>query len=122
MREKIEEIVKQYSDLTDFGFGVYPGQSFEVERAKMFEPRSMEEMELAVRWLAGQRRTKTVWDGSPNSYGLKHLAENDIGYVTNGMFIAAGISIGLLVKRDGPNAVFNLSRKTESGRLIRFKG
>jgi hypothetical protein len=45
------------------------------------------------------------------SYGLKHIAEHDMGYCTNGVFIAAAIAEGFRVRREGrsPNAVFNIS-------------
>ena len=46
-----------------------------------------------------------------SSYGLKHVAEAEIGYTTNGAFIAAAIAEGFIVRRvgDGPNALLNIS-------------
>jgi hypothetical protein len=46
------------------------------------------------------------------SYGLKHCAEDDIGYLTNGVFIAAAIAEGFTVRRsqpNSPNAWLNIS-------------
>lgn len=45
------------------------------------------------------------------SYGLKHRAANDIGYSTNGIFIAAGLSAGFEIERDIPNVYFNINLK-----------
>jgi hypothetical protein len=53
------------------------------------------------------------------SYGLKHWAEDDIGYVTNGVFIAAAIAEGFTVhcvEFGSPNAWFNIS--TEAWRHV----
>jgi hypothetical protein len=46
------------------------------------------------------------------SYGLKHVAEEEICYMPNGIFIAAAIAEGFRVKRvsyASPNAQFNIS-------------
>jgi hypothetical protein len=43
------------------------------------------------------------------SYGLKHVAERDVGYLTNGAFIAEGFAVRRV--GDSPNAVFNISTK-----------
>jgi len=57
----------------------------------------------------------TLLDAAPRraatSYTLKHEAQEEIGYVTNGMFIAAAIACGFEVMqaKDGPNAWLNIS-------------
>ena len=46
------------------------------------------------------------------SYGLKHVCEKDIGYITNGVFIAAAIAEEFWVKRcdwSSPNAWLNIT-------------
>jgi len=45
------------------------------------------------------------------SHGLKHVAEKNVGYITNGVFIAAAIAEGFRAVRIGetPNAWFNIS-------------
>jgi hypothetical protein len=77
------------------------------DRARMFD--ELEEFELAQSWL---RR----WNVDPrcSSYGLKHKAEPAIGYVPNGVFIAAAAAIGLRVVRNeprSPNATFERVRE-----------
>jgi hypothetical protein len=49
-----------------------------------------------------------------SSYGLKHLAEPEIGYVTNGAFIAAAVHCGFSFETypDSPNVCFGISEKS----------
>ena len=84
-------------------------QRFEQDRAAMRQQRALDEFEAAQQWL---RR----WEVNPHwsSYGLKHKAEPAIGYVPNGIFIAAAAAVGLSVVRCGrwsPNANFQRTRE-----------
>jgi hypothetical protein len=49
----------------------------------------------------------------------KPIAEHDIGYVTNGVFIAAAIAEGFSVRRinNTPNAMFNISSAGWKGQV-----
>jgi hypothetical protein len=62
-------------------------------REDMRQPRFLAQFMAARGWLRQFGKVK-----APNrletSYGLKHWAEDDIGYVTNGVFIAAAIAEG----------------------------
>jgi hypothetical protein len=128
LREAIAEIlmvVTRYPELTDFGFGACFGErklppeereaQFQINRAKMFEERSLRQFISAHDWLQGQGRRKSL-NRRGTSYGLKHVAAHDIGYVTNGIFIAAAVSAGFRTERAGPlqqspNARMNISTK-----------
>jgi hypothetical protein len=129
LREAIAEIqlaVTRYPELTDFGFGVYDERSrrlspaereakFQINRAKLFEERSLRQFLSARAWLQGQGMRKTL-NKRGTSYGLKHVAAHDIGYCTNGVFIAAAISAGFRIERAGPwgqspNAFINISSR-----------
>jgi hypothetical protein len=126
-RDAIAEIllaVTRHPELNDFGFGVYgehwrrlsPEEreaEFQANRAKMFEERSLVQFLRAREWLQGQGKRKTL-NRFGTSYGLKHVAAHDIGYCTNGIFIAAAIAAGFQVERAGPwrqspNAFINIS-------------
>jgi hypothetical protein len=126
-RDAIAEIllaVTRYPELTDFGFGVgnqhnlTPAEreeKFRINRAKMFEDRSLLQFIRARAWLQEQGMRKTL-NRRGTSYGLKHIAAHDIGYVTNGIFIAAAVSVGFEIERAGtwqqsPNAYMNISTK-----------
>jgi hypothetical protein len=109
-------VMQRCPDLTDFGLGVSRQQIFNVERAKLLEDRSLAQFTRARGWLRKFSKTK-AHNGRGDSYGLKHVAEIDIGYVTNGVFIAAALAEGFSVKRNysgSPNARFNISSKALS--------
>lgn len=64
------------------------------------------------KWLSDVKRIKTI-NRKHTSYGLKHIVEKDIGYVSNGVFIAAAIHCGFDFKHDDtPNVMFNMSEKS----------
>src|SRR3954447_23853076 len=120
-RSTVEQIMRDYPDLSDFGFEVFDARGktpkqraseLAKNRTKMLKPRSLEQFQLARRWL---RQFTKVGKSSKlgTSDNLKHLAERDIGYVTNGMFIAAAIAEGFKIERewDSPNPRFNISSK-----------
>ena len=77
----------------------------------MFEPRAIEEFNRACNWLNRQSQTKNINPRAGTSYGLKHAAEHEVGYIANGMFVAAAITCGFRIKRnaDSPNAYLNIS-------------
>jgi hypothetical protein len=123
-RATIQMIAELNPELCDFGFGVYDDKNLDQEqrseklandRARMFEDRSIEQFDLARGWLRPWAKTKQVNRGAGSSYGLKHRAQRDIGYVTNGVFIAAAYAEGFEVRRieNGPNALFNISTKAK---------
>jgi len=122
---EIRIAVEQFPELTDFGFGVFDGKKLspEARRAElqrnrdlMFLPRSIQQFSAAKAWLQRQLRTKNVNKSAGSSYGLKHVAEKEIGYVTNGIFIAAAIATGFTIQRanDGPNAWLNISKRSRT--------
>jgi hypothetical protein len=129
LREAVAEIlmvITRYPELTDFGFGVWDERSrrlspvereaeFQINRAKMFEERSLRQFLHARDWLQEQQKRKTInqWG---TSYGLKHVAAHDVGYITNGVFIAAAVSAGFQIERSGtrqqsPNAYMNIATR-----------
>jgi hypothetical protein len=121
--------------LGDFGFGVFlPPSKTPKERAAELrrqreiirDDRALGQFLAARLWL---RRFDKIKAPSQigSSYGLKHVAEAEIGYTTNGAFIAAAIAEGFIVRRvgDGPNALLNISTQAwnmsdRNGRLARL--
>ena len=110
-------ILKQEPQLSDFGFG--PGDfcktreeavaKFRSDRKTIRDPRSLAQFTVGRGWLRQFSKLRSL-NQRGSSYGLKHIAEHDIGYVTNGVFIAAAIAEGFKVQREGnsPNALFNI--------------
>jgi hypothetical protein len=95
-------------ELTPNGFGVSaffgertrPGWRAETLRQEREKLREQLRSFVAARaWLRRFPRLKRVNRRRGTCYGLKHVAEREIGYVTNGAFIAAAIAEGFVVRR-----------------------
>ena len=72
------------------------------------------EFEKTVEWLKQIKKIKSL-NRSISSYGLKHIVEKDIGYITNGTLIAAAVHSGFYHKScqlGGLNAFFNMSNRS----------
>jgi hypothetical protein len=124
--EDMRRILDREPQLGDFGFGVYDERGktaaerqteLEHQRTLISEPRSLAALIAARSWLRQFRKIKAL-NNRGTSYGLKHVAEHDIGYLTNGVFIAAALAEGFDVKRENrsPNAVLNISSAAWSQR------
>jgi hypothetical protein len=123
----MDRVLEREPQLGDFGFGVWDPRSktpeeriadLRLNRDLIRAPRSLAQFMAARGWLRQFCKIKAL-NRRGTSYGLKHDAEDDIGYVTNGCFIAAAIAEGFTVRRsqpDSPNAWFNIS--TEAWRYI----
>jgi hypothetical protein len=116
---EMKRILGRQPQLTDFGFGVYEARrktaaesAAELARGRdsIGSPRSLAGFVAARAWLSRYNKIKTP-SKRGTSYGLKHIAAKEIGYTTNGVFIAAAIAEGFRVvrDRDTPNALLNIS-------------
>lgn len=117
--QDLKRVLQLYPDPTKFGFGVYKGnrlspaerrEKFRKCRTEMYDSTSLDGFERAREWLVRLTKTRAI-TRCYTSYGLKHVAEADIGYVSNGIFIAAAISAGFNIERCGPNAYLNIRPK-----------
>lgn len=70
----------------------------------------------AEAWLRDKVKRKTV-NPLRSSYGLKHLAEREVGYITNGAFIAAAVHLGFSYEVDphSPNPRIGISERCLKG-------
>ena len=119
--EKIKICIKQLPTLTDFGVGIYANGKglstsekeiqFKEEQLKLIN--NVDSFHKTCKWLSDIQQIKSI-NTRRTSYGLKSLAERDIGYITNGVFIAAAIHCGFKFKVDSnsPNVSFNISEKS----------
>jgi len=116
---EIDRVLRLEPELSDFGIGVYGGGEMPpAERsAKLLKDRaslraSSDRIEAAFEYLSEMciKRNKSINETS-SSYGLKHVVERDIGYITNGQFITAAIIAGYKYKKynGSPNVCFNMS-------------
>jgi hypothetical protein len=103
---ELDGVLTQYPDLTASGFGRQHGD----------DRPTLEGCNRVMPWLERQQETAKVCPFR-TSYGLKHEAEPEVGYVTNGEFIAAAIHLGFQVQRTGLNAFLNMAKPRQPARL-----
>ena len=99
----MDRILEREPELSDFGFGLGSENTpeervatFKTNRQLIREPRSLAQFLAACRWLGQFAKIKS-FNKRGTSYGLKHVAAHDIGYITDGVFIAAAIAEGFRV-------------------------
>ena len=111
VRERTRDVLKKYPNLTALGFDVHCEHSL-----LALAPQ----VAFVVDWLQDVEKTKRI-NPRCRSYGLKHVAEKGFsdGYITNGAFIVGALIAGFRAKPEGPNACFNMSRRSlkRKGRL-----
>ena len=120
-RDDIVAVMEKITDLNDFGIGTFDGHRDRPakERAE-FLRRDREQLlaseEACTRlceWLANLEKIRTINDRH-SSYGLKHMANRFMGYVANGVFIAAAAHCGFpyRIYPGSPNVCFGISEKS----------
>jgi hypothetical protein len=118
-KEDVQRIMDEVPGLNDFGIGAYLPRTktpeervaeIEKGRAKLLD--SVDACNRVCVWLADVDRTQAINERVGSSYGLKHHAEKDIGYVTNGVFITAAIFCGFRYRVDAPNVWFGMSSRS----------
>jgi hypothetical protein len=111
-------VMQQHPALTAQGFDSFwpaklPAErraKFDADRAELFAPGELERFGRAIEWLSRFDKRET-FNQSGTSYGLKHVAEREIGHTTNGVFIAAAVAAGFDARPaawGSPNAVFKI--------------
>lgn len=120
-RKDIENVINQIPELTDFGIGIYENgkglstseYELEFKKNQNLLLKSTDSFDKTVNWLCDIKKIKRI-NNKHTSYELKHLAEKDINYITNGVFIAAAIHCGFNYKLEKgcPNVLFNMSEKS----------
>jgi len=118
--EAIKSVIAKIPDLTDFGIGIFEGSrkltkeewDREIEQNRNALLSSTEEFNKVCEWLNQVEQIKSI-NRKRTSYGLKHIVEVDIGYVSNGVFIAAAVHCGFAFDYgSGPNVQFNMSERS----------
>jgi hypothetical protein len=118
-RSDIEAVLEKCPNLTAFGIGVFDERNlgrkereaeFKEKREKLLT--DSDGCSRAEAWLMSKPRRETI-NSRRSSYGLKHVAAHDIGYVTNGAFIAAAIHCGFKfqIYYRSPNVGINISER-----------
>ncbi len=119
-KEDLQRVMVSNPQLNDFGIGVYDSRrktreqrDSELAAGREDLANSLDACNRVCEWLANVAKIRTI-NEARGSYGLKHIAENDLGYITNGVFIAAAIHAGFpyRVVAGNPNATFGMSERS----------
>ncbi|PST94785.1 hypothetical protein C9I86_00520 [Photobacterium sp. NCIMB 13483] len=94
-RDLIQAVINLVPELADFGIGIYVNghgldqmqKKAEFGKNQLELLDSTESFKKTAVWLKQVEKIKS-FNLRRTSYGLKSLAEKDIGYITNGVFIA----------------------------------
>jgi hypothetical protein len=118
-------------ELNACGVGLYPHHARlpVPERDKLLADERTElrrcgdRVAATVEWLQKHIRPIRTINLNHTSYGLKHIAEREIGYIPNGVFVAAAIVAGYRYRRiDEPNVAFGMSEHSikESAKRVGY--
>jgi hypothetical protein len=113
-RSDIERVLAEHPQLHTGGYGPSRERSdLAAWRQEMFSDASAERILAACDWIEANLYSRKTVNTRHTSYGLKHIAEKHIGYITNGQFIAAMLVIGYKMGNPpGYNPSFNLSSRS----------
>lgn len=117
----IQRIIDDVPELNDFGVGVYDDQKKTPEErtenlnaGKVDLLKSVDACNKLCKWMADVERVGSINERIGSSYHLKHIAEAEVGYVTNGAFITAAIFCGFRyrIEPGSPNVYFGMSGRS----------
>jgi hypothetical protein len=129
-REEIAAVLEKHPHLTPCGLGLSREDAKGITetgrsvsdwlagpRAEFLDEWHVDACTRAECWLKDKAKIKTP---SLSSYWLKHRAEEEVGYITDGDFIVAVIHLGFPIKEDwySINPLIGISRKFMKGRVI----
>lgn len=108
---RVQTILDAHPLLHDGGYGTPKGYKADLAewRAHLTAPDSLAEIETLADWIdRNLLRAKSI-NYRHTSYGLKHIAERQIGYVSNGQFIVAALLLGYKTDLAAYNLSFNFT-------------
>lgn len=104
----LEQVMATYPNLGSFGFRPPSSEYLAADRIELIQ--TSDRVETIRTWIAQFPKTKE-FNKRGTSYGLKHVAEKHLGYITNGQFIAAALLEGFDIQLCEPNAYLNISQR-----------
>lgn len=118
LKSKVEALLATQEGLCIHGFGVVGegimaiadrDRQFEIERAALLSPDSLRAIAFVEHWIDRRlmRDGKRI-NRRHTSMALKHLAEGEIGYITNGQFIVAMLLCRYAMYRNEDHVFFNV--------------
>ena len=108
------EILEAHPLLHDggYGYGSHKTLPFDEWRGDLLTDDSLIEVDQLCDWIDCCLSPGKTINYRHTSYGLKHIAERETGYVTNGQFILAALIMGYRMGKPNYNPSFNMN---ESG-------
>ncbi|MEZ4678877.1 MAG: hypothetical protein R2932_32135 [Caldilineaceae bacterium] len=97
------------SEINLFGGIRQSGVDLKGAQEALLDEDSIGAIKAAMRWIYRNLRPAKSFCRYSSSYGLKHTAEADIGYLFNGEFIVAALLCGYDIKKHELNPIFNMS-------------
>jgi hypothetical protein len=103
--EELTTILEQHPRLHDGGYG---GTVTPENRAALLA--KVAAFAVTKQWIGDNLTPTKSINHRRTSYGMKHIAERTVGYITNGVFIAAMLACGYRMQpAPGFNPSFNVS-------------
>lgn len=114
MQQLFDSVLENHPLLTDYGYG---GRERRKDKALYAEDRrvlkeSFDRFVTTYEWIGQNLHPIKSINRARSSYGMKHIAEEEIGYITNGVFIAAMLAHGYEMDAWEPNPSFNVSERS----------
>lgn len=111
--DELTRIMEEHPLLHNAGYGYGRGELGPTAENRAALQASVERFTATKQWIEANLRPVKRIHPYRTSYGMKHIAEREIGYITNGVFIAAMLACGYrMEKRPGYNPRFNVSEAT----------
>lgn len=110
--QELRRIMEEHPFLHNAGYGIGirndPDNLTPETRAALLS--SVERFAATKQWIAANLRPVKQINPIRTSYGMKHIAAREIGYITNGVFIAAMLACGYRMRKyPSFNPHFNVS-------------
>lgn len=102
--DELTRIMEEHPLLHNAGYGYGYGELEPTAETRAALRNSVERFTAAKQWIEANLRPVKRIHPYRTSYGMKHIAEREVGYITNGVFIAAMLACGY---RMNPNPKFN---------------
>lgn len=130
IQQKLAITMERIPLLTSHGIGIYSVfglgwaklskrerkklRNSEIQKERQVLKNNYKTVEVTVQWLQKNAKKIKTLNLHYTSYAYKHCAEHDIGYITNGTFIAAAIIAGFpyKIRFDSPNVEFGISSQS----------
>ncbi len=117
LEAKVKLVLTGLPDLAIHGFtvvgeGIVPiidiDKQRAIERGSLLSLDSLRAIVIARGWILRYLLKDLKINRARTSYGLKHLAERQTGYLTNGQFIVAMLLEGYQMESSGADSLFNV--------------